>query len=215
MEALFQQRCAHAVFKNVSSVGKLLKSLEFCLKFVPQETWPDLRSFFSPSSSDIQDCESFWGMSMCVVPGDLPAAGRAQQGDGVPDAPQQHPWSRGHVHAGRAAWSCHHAQPLPALPEGQHLCKPLSVCEHCYHASPVCTYLDVQHRQTEISAYNSSKSVHVNLWCNCFLMQSTGCVVFWVKSLAHIYSLTFSPMHVWAARLNKTSFQGLSEGFKE
>lgn len=55
--------------------------------------------------------------------GDLPPDIWAEQGDGEPDAPQQHRWSWGHVHTGRAAWSCHHAQPLPALPERQHLRK--------------------------------------------------------------------------------------------
>lgn len=69
---------------------------------------------------------TFW-MCVCVVPGGLPSEGGADQGDAVPNAPQQHPWSRGHVHTGRAARSCHHAQPLSALPERQHLCK----APHC------------------------------------------------------------------------------------
>ncbi len=82
----------------------------------------------SDSSSNTQDCESKLSeyVCVCVFPGDPPPEGRAEQGDGVPDAPQQHPWSGGHVHTGRAARSCHHAQPLSALRERQHLCEALS-----------------------------------------------------------------------------------------
>lgn len=61
-------------------------------------------------------------MCACFT-GDVFAKGGAEQGDGVPDAPEQHPRGGGHVHAGRAARSRHHAQPLPALHRGQHLCK--------------------------------------------------------------------------------------------
>lgn len=55
--------------------------------------------------------------------GDVFAKGGAEQGDSVPDAPEQHPWCGGHVHVGRAARSRHHAQPLSALQKGQHLCE--------------------------------------------------------------------------------------------
>lgn len=66
-------------------------------------------------------------LDVCVS-GDLSTEGRAERGDVVPDAPEQRPWSGGHVHTGRAAWSCHHAQPLSALQERRHLCKaPLSL----------------------------------------------------------------------------------------
>lgn len=71
----------------------------------------------------------------CAIAGDLPAQGGAQQGHGVPDAPQQRPRSGGHVHAGRAARSRHHAQPLSALPERQHLCK--EPCWNTYGEAPV------------------------------------------------------------------------------
>lgn len=63
------------------------------------------------------------GCCMCACfAGDVLTEGGAAQGDGVPDAPQQHPRSGGHVHVGRAARSRHHAQPLSAIREGQHLC---------------------------------------------------------------------------------------------
>lgn len=84
----------------------------------------DHRSF-NPIQAPAHSIVKLFG-SVFVVPGDLPTEGRAEQGDGVPDAPQQHPWSGGHVHTGGAAWSCHHAQPLSALSERQHLCKALS-----------------------------------------------------------------------------------------
>lgn len=63
------------------------------------------------------------GCCICACfAGDVPTKGGAEQGDGVPDAPEQHPWSGGHVHIGRAARGRHHAQPLSALRERQHLC---------------------------------------------------------------------------------------------
>lgn len=58
-----------------------------------------------------------------VDAGDLPAEGGAEQRHGAPHAPRQRPWSRRHVHAGGAARSRHHVQPLSALPARQHLCK--------------------------------------------------------------------------------------------
>lgn len=63
-------------------------------------------------------------VSLCT--GVLPAAGRGHQGAGVRHAPVQHRWGGGHVGAGRAARGRNHAQPVPALPEGPHLCKCIS-----------------------------------------------------------------------------------------
>lgn len=48
-------------------------------------------------------------MSVPLVSGDLPAARRGKQGEGVPNAPDQHRWGGGHVYAGRAPRSRHHA----------------------------------------------------------------------------------------------------------
>lgn len=58
----------------------------------------------------------------CCFAGDVLTKGGAEQRDGVPDAPEQHPRSGGHVHVDRAARSRHLAQPLSPLREGQHLC---------------------------------------------------------------------------------------------
>lgn len=60
---------------------------------------------------------------ICSAAGGLSTKRGIEQRESVPDARQQHPWSRRHVHTGRAARSRHHAQPLSPLPEKQHLCE--------------------------------------------------------------------------------------------
>jgi len=72
---------------------------------------------------------SVWGtfkpiLSFCLS-GGVPAADGGEQGEGVPYGPEQHWWSAGHVHVGRASWGRHHAQPSSAVPKRLHLCKTL------------------------------------------------------------------------------------------
>lgn len=72
---------------------------------------------------------SFWVWICPIVSSGLVfAAGWGQQGEGVRHAPVQHRRGGGHVSAGWAARSCDHAQPVPALSEGQHLRKCVRLC---------------------------------------------------------------------------------------
>lgn len=49
---------------------------------------------------------AFKNIGCCICTcfaGDVLTKEGADQGDSVPDAPEQHPWSGGHVHTGRVA----------------------------------------------------------------------------------------------------------------